>query len=652
MHALEGVIAAMTLLIYFYTASLPPLQKSEWSANSFKQSGTEYLEAIERANLSMLALDSETFSEITNQIFETSDIAVTTKGLLDSNIIVGIAANRSSEPIIHFDPSLAMDNDTCINSYGWNTEFGCIVNNSNTLGVNIVLADTDGGRFDNVFTYDSIYVDMNGDGRYSDDNDGPYFANDYINVSNTFYYVGYIDNETQTVALWNATPILKYSAVAPTININGRNTTLIFYGTDISRGISQFDVLVIEGPMDLTPYASGLKSFLRQGKGIVEIANITEANYNPVQTDLFGIANTNYNILGNSNEVYTSLQGTSSTESLKVGDYFSGISMHVPMSQYSTPPYDVSDLPNSASARVGYLNVSGTSITIAIAISGGSPAYDSLYIDSNGDYNFSSPPTDYSTAYRIGNSFTLPSGKYTVREIEPVYGTYAGISPSKNSTLVNFFNPLKIDAVNASWAAAEQENTYSISPNPIGTAFAIDMQPLPVLGNVSTLPAGDHTYGSITTSVSNLPEDYNISITNISDSNFLNIDLNHDSRYDGYGEGLFSSTEAVAIGPETYRVKMTNDSVATFMLYSKKNVPASIAGDRYSGKTVWMPDITQGGSDSWNYILASIAWTSPKNGDAVRMRDYKDIITIRKAAVLTKDMYQPYTLELYRGYRG
>ncbi|VVB59208.1 Uncharacterised protein [uncultured archaeon] len=656
MHSLEGVIAAMTLLIYFYTATLPPLQKNEWSTNSFKQSGSEYLDAIERANLSMLAADSKTFSEITNQIFETSDIVVTAKGLLDQNIVVGIAADRSNAPVIHFDPLLMMDNATCTNNYGWSTEFGCVINSSNPLGKGIILADTDGGKFDNSFTYDSVYIDMNNNGRY-DAGDGPFFVNDYVNISNTLYYIGYIDSEMQTVAFWNATQISKYSAVTPQITINGKNTTLLFYGADMARSISRFDVLVIEGPLDITPYASSLKSFLRQGKGIVEITNITGANYNPVQTDLFGIINTTYGVSGNSNEVHTSLQGVSDTEPLKVGDYFSGISMHVPMSQYSSPPYDVSALPNPAGARVGYLNVSGKSINVAIAVSvdsvmRGAPAYDSLFIDSNGDYNFSNPSTDYSTVYHIGDSFTLASGTYTVREIEPVYGTYADIRPSWNETLLNFFNPLKVDTINASWAAAEEENTYSVSSNPIGTAFAVNLQPAPVLGNASTLPAGDHAYGTISASDSNLPEDYNISVTNVSDSNFFSIDLNHDSRYNGLGDGPFQHGSSVYIGPEEYKVKIANSSSAIFMLYSRKKVPASIASDRYSGKTVWMPDITQGGQDSWNYILASVAWVSPKNGDAVKMRDYKDIVTIRKAAVLTQDMYQPYIIELYRGYRG
>lgn len=649
MHAVEGVIAAMTLLAYFYTANLPPLQTNDWTHNSFKQASTEFLEALNRANLSeIFAANTDSFSGITSQLFETSDVSIVRRGLPSDFIRVGIVTNHSREPVIYFNGPF-MNNDTCILSYGWYTEFGCTLNDSNIFLKNLTLADTDIGKvFDKVFIYDSLYVDKNDNDRY-DTGEGPFYTNSYVNISGNAYYVGYIDNSTKSVALWNATPMIKHSERMPLAEINGRSTALLLYGADLSGDVSQFDVLLISGPINLTPYAVKLEGFLRAGKGIVEVANLTDENYNQVQSDLFGLVNGSYDVIGSSTQVRVSMEEASLGEPIKTGDYFSGISMRVYMSPYASPPYDVTGLPNPAGVLAGFLNVSGNVINVAVANS--SPVYDSFYIDTNGDYNFSNPPQD-TWRYREGDSFTLASGNYTVKRISPL-GFYADIKPHWNVTLANFFNPLKIDAGRDSWAGAVQDNAYNISTNSINGTFAVDLGPAPVLGNPATLPSGVHTYGNITPANSNISGTiYNISLTNNSAFILLNIDLNRDQRYDGYGEGPFAEKELFAIGPEIYRGAFRADGTrATFQLISRKRVPAAIAGDKYSGRTVWMPDVTGGGHDSWNYIAASVIWASPKKGDIEKISNYQNLVSSRKVFIASGDMYQPYIVELYRGYK-
>lgn len=651
MHVIEGVIASMVLLLYFSTASLPPLQQNEWTYNSYKQSGIEYLEAIERANLSSIAAtDSEDFSEITNRLFDSSDILITTHMLPSDYLRIGLVLNNSAKPNIRFNAAM-QTNDTCISSYGWNTEFGCIINISatNYLGKNIVLADTDVKKgFDKVFIYDSIYVDVDGDGTF-DTEDGPFFANDYITIggaSGGTYYVGYIDNSTKSVALWNATPIQKYSEMISQTNINGRNTTLLFYSTELSRDISQFDVIVINSQINIAPYASKLKDFLRKGNGIVEVANITASNYNADQTDIFGIANVTYGLAGSSNGVHTTIGAESGTKDTALGDYFSGVAMRVILSP-AAAPYDVSGLPNSLTVRTGRLNVSGTSFSIAVASS--SSVYDRLYVDFDKDYNFSESPDNI--PYFAGSSFNLPLGTYAVKNIWRT-GSYANIRPAQNATLVNFFNPVKLDSNNASWAAAEQENTYNVSSSSVGSSFTIYLQKTPILGDNTTLLPGNHTYGIITPSDGNIKgSPYNLSITNVSTDNFLNIDLDHDSHFDGFEEGPFANGELVEIGPEKYKIRIWNDSSVMFVFSSRKKVPASIASEKYSGRTVWMPETTSGGHDSWSYLLSSIIWASPKAGESVTVENYGNLFIIKKASFLSGDFYQPYILEMYRGYR-
>lgn len=651
MHAIEGILAAMTLLIYFYTAAMPPLQNSDWTHNAFKQSGTEYLDAVEKANLSETLLkNSDVFSAITRHLFESPDISVMEKGIPPKYIRIGIATSHSSDPIIDFYDTSLLDADICLNTYGWNTEFACIINNSNPLGKEFVLADTNGGKdFDNALIYDSIYVDMNNNGLF-DAGEGPFFANDNISIAGSTYYVGYVDDAAKSVALWNAAPILKFRERASPVNINGRASYPVFYGADLSRELEPFDVLVISGPINLVPYSAALKEFLGSGGGIVEIANITAANYNAAQQDIFGIANESYGIAGNSIIVRTSVDHGRESEPIKIGNYFSGISMRATMSPYASPPYYVNDLPSPQSARVGFLNVSGINISIAIANS--TPLrYDKLYIDTNWDYNFSRPPSDYLSPYSEGGTFFFNSDKYTIKHIDPL-GAYVDIRPEQNMSMVNFFNPLIIASDGRSWAAAEEENTYFISTYSIGDSFTINLLSAPVLGDNTTLPQGYHVYGSITPLNSNIVgRSYNISVTNTSSTLLLNIDLNHDSQYNGYGEGPFAEKESAKIGPEEYKANLKSGSYsATFTLLSREKAPASIASEKYSGRTVWMPDITNGGQDSWNYITSAIVWASESKGYA-STTTYQNIISSRKAFILNNDMYQPYIVELSRGYK-
>ncbi len=646
MYSVEGVIAALVLLTYF-SITVQPVQKNEWTLNSFKQSGMEYLEAVERANLSSVAAkNSAVFSDMANQIFDSSDIFVAAEGLPYEYIRIGVAVNHSDDTIIEFDEDDMDDNATCI-SGGWDTEFGCI--EEDVFGKDIYLADYDvNGEFDGVFIFDSIYVDEDENGVYTDDSEGPFFTNDYVTINGNLYYVGYIDNSTSTkkVALWDTAPILKFSEAIPQTDINGRSTSLLFYGADLSRDISQFDVLAISGPLDIAPYSSKLKDFLHKGKGIVEISNITAANYNAGQEDIFGIASVGYDVIGNSNEVHVaSPQTASGIELIGLDAYFSGISMRSNMS-LDPSLYDMSGLPNPSLVKVGWLNVSGNGISIAVAL--GLADYDKLYVDFDNDYNFSESPDN--NPYFAGEPFTLSSGKYIVKKIS-ISGSYADIRPAPNATLVNFFNPMRLDSNNASWTAAEQENTYNSSSSYAGASFTIAMQPVPMLGDNETLMAGSHTYGIITPSDGYIQgSPYNISLTNVSALSFLNIDLNHDLRYDGFGEGPFANGEYVAIGPESYKIRIWNDSSVMFVFSSRKKVPASVASEKYSGRTVWMPDITSGGHDSWSYILSSIIWASPKHGEYSKLEKYGNLLVIKKASFLAGDMYQPYVLEMYRGY--
>jgi|GEM_PF-1840539 len=540
MHALEGIIAAIVLFFYFSSASFPPLQKNEWTYNSMKQSGAEYLNSIDRSDsAASVNNDSRVSSKITNSLFESSDISIIERGVPPKELIVGLLPG----------------------SYGSHN----------------------------------------------------YFKN---------------------------------------ISMNGRTTRIVYYTADLSDDISQFDVLLLTGPpafVITSPQASKLKKFLLSGKGIVEVVNMTNSNYNSFQGDLFGLENKDaaYEITRIGDGVRLSESMRSLSDPLKIHDYFLGIVIKSSMTTPASPPYDV--LYIGSSPRVGFINLTAGSTSIAIAKIGGD--YDSLYVDSNGDYNFSKPLEDRLLRYGVGSQFNTSSGNYTVKAFGPG-GAYVEVLPSENARLAGFYNPLKIAPNESSWTSAEQDNVYNISSAEIGSLFTIALSNTP-LGDTSTLPYSvqPHKFSTITQFASPYNDMYAAS-TNVSGTLFLNVDINKDTKYNGAGEGPFVNGDIVGIGPENYRIEIAETGLSVkFKLYSRDGVSAAIASAKYSGRTVWMPDIDWNDADSLNYLASAVLWAAPKDKEIYRASEYHNIISSKKVFIPSGDTFQPYVLDFSRRYQ-
>ncbi len=651
MHALEGIIAAIVLLFYFSSTTLPPLQNNAWTYNSFKQAGTEYINSIERSDTSELfSGNTRIFSEITNSLFESSDISIVEKGVPPKDIKIGILGNSVSEYVI-INGSYASP-PVCIFNSGrkWYTdEFGtagCIINGSasNAFGRDVVLVDN---TSDGIDKYDAVYIDLSGNNKNDPPFEGPFFTGNSVTIGANMYIIRSIDSNKKSVKFIRVPAYLKNQ----NITINGRSTQLLYYNATLSDDISQFDILLITDQIDFTSSfnRTKLKNFLLSGKGIVEIINMTDSSYNFAQQEIFGLENTSYGVTGTGNVIYLSENVRSISEPIKIKDYFLGIPLRVNTFVPNSPPYDVSGLPDPGSVHTGFINLTSGSTGIAIAKNGGI-VYDSVYVDSNGDYNFSNPSED-AIPHFVEDPFITPSGNYTIKSLDPD-GNYVEIRPTKNTHLTNIFNPLNIAPNDDSCNAAEQENIYNISSNDLDASFNISLSPGP-LGDSSTLLAGDHTYATITQANSNISgASYNIAVTNFSGELFFNIDLDNNLKYNNAGEGPFSNGDFVRIGPEEYSLGIAQDlSSVNLKLYSRDNVSAAIVSKKYTGRTFWMSDMTGSGGDSWNYVASALLWAAPKNENIYKLLGYQNIVSSKKVFISGEDIFQPYIIEFSRLYR-
>ncbi len=644
-HAVEGIMASLLLLVYL--ASIPPPvgQKADWGASIMKQTGSEYLASMNQANLSRLIIGNNAgaLGELNRYFFAGSRISLASESMPKERINVGVLSNYSGNPVIYF--YAAPTSKAACDAAGWATEYGCIINSSNPLGKTAILADTDSGNFNNRTDYDAVYFDINGNAAY-DSGEGPFLQNSIATIGQDYYSLGYVDNTSKSSALLNASWAIKLNSNIAPVNINGRNITMLFFSADPAAGISRFDALVIAGPLNISAYETALRNFLAQGKGIAEISNMSNATFNSAQSSIFGIQAVNYTILG-SNSNATLSRDIAFPEPAGVKDFFAGTAMRFAAPVTDTTGYDVSRLPAPASVRLGVFNSGGAPTAFALARN--SASYDAIYFDTNSDRNFTNPSSDL-TGYPAGSTFDISGNRYAVKEIDAA-GAYAGIRPFANHTFRNINHPIELAVSGGSAAVMEEENTYSISTNAIGSSVPIGLYPAPVLGNPATLPQAGHTYGIINQSTSNISgAHYNIAATNATANYTLfNIDFNADGNYNGTGEGPFATGEIVAICPEQYRIKISPDgSIATLGLEKREKVPLSIAGYLYSGRTVWMPYITDSGKDTWNYIAAAVLWVSDKKvPDTIRAG--QSVVSVSRVFVQSGDMYLPYDVRMSIG---
>lgn len=629
-HAIEGILASLLVLAYMSSVSIPAMQKNEWSTNALKQAGGEYLESAGRTNLSQLVIEDRksTFNGISRYFFPEAQVSITPSSLPRTRIGIGVVSNYSGNPIIYFY-NTSTSNAIC-NANGWITEYDCIVNASSPLGATIVLVDFDGGQFNGRLDYDTIYVGAK----------GPFLQNFIVQSGTEYYSAGYIDNSTKSAALWNASWTMRLNSNIEEAEINGRNISFAFVAASLDRPISQFDAIIIAGPFDISSYDAMMRSFLQQGKGIIEVANITPANFGGVQKSIFGIDNVSYALIGNSNASNLK-QDTGLSDPAGPKEFFAGTAMKAETPVINAVGYDVSELPSPATVHLGYFVTSAGNATFAVSNSTGI-IYDALYFDTNGDWNFSSPASD-KTGYYEGDYFDMFGNTYFVRGID-TNGTYAKIKPSANSTLVGISNPLNMSWHGSGRPVLEEENYYSGSSNAVDSSFAIATN-LGTLGNVNTLPSGDHKFGRLNQSSSNIfGANYNISATN-SSANYtlLNIDFNNNGNYNDAGEGPFPTGDFVIMRPEKYMISIApNGSSVSFKLKEREKIPISVANYLYAGRTIWMPDITGIGLDAWNYLRAAILWASEKKAVHEGISGSRNTVFIKRVFISSGDMYLPY----------
>ncbi len=202
MHAIEGVIASMLVLLYLSTLVTAP-ESTDWRETALTQRSSDVLETLTRTGIMEQALtndDPGVIAAVTDAIGAEMDYSLYIDGLPQRTLDIGILMNDSD---ITRSQTTAGASGDGLPATEDEYRSGTI------LGVDFVLSDS---REDNISQYDTVNIDFDGNDSYDDQggllDEGPYEQGDTItwcpggDCTGHRYQVGHIN---ETLTLYNMT---------------------------------------------------------------------------------------------------------------------------------------------------------------------------------------------------------------------------------------------------------------------------------------------------------------------------------------------------------------------------------------------------------------------------------------------------------------
>ncbi len=680
MHALEGVIAAILLLTYGATIIQYPQTYSAWTENMQKQVSQEYFSSFNDAGLSWLIVENRPseFVEISRHFLGIGNsYGLYTEGLVSENILIGVLSNES----IKNSTVLA----TCA-SAGVVSEFNCY--NGTFKGHMFVLTDNDTGIGNGQEDYDSIYFDSDDNGIY-DKYEGPKTLTNAINVSGEIWIFSTVDNNTKEIEFIRGEEVVRYRKGINSLKINNRMTNISIRAKVNESEIMDLDILLIPMYMDITSKKMKYKlnSFLDEKKAIIEIANITEANLDEVQREIFGLQHLNYDrrYSGDENISVVSKSAAESTYEIEKIFYFSNMEIstqdrmrylirnwtvpgreydcyledtdyylgHVNCTNITNPDpcttYTIDGIINYVNSPDIYCRI-GTGYTrdlyfygmasisgidyLALIVNTTGAGYDTIYLDINRDHNMTN---DFGQII-VGDIIKIGNTNFTVKNIDK-NGRYFEIRPVSLHKFTGT-NPYDLYSLHndTNYIVLAESTEYNITSYDIGDMIHAD-----------TLPnSGTCTKGLLIGSSYRHNATWNLTfpftITNISKSyNVLNIDFNSNGKCNDVNEGPFYTGDLVRIGPEYYRIDIAeNGSEVNWTLTERWKIPSAIVNHKNGlRKTAWIRS-NMTSDDEFHILRSIILWSSDHRSVLVKNSKASESILVKSTFISDIDMFQPY----------
>ncbi|MDY6766158.1 MAG: hypothetical protein SVW77_02215 [Candidatus Nanohaloarchaea archaeon] len=282
-HALEGVIAALIVVVYLNSIVTVP-GTTQWETTRISKQSEDLLSALDRSGFLdrvVLRGDSDSFNALVNTLESSLSYSVRVSGLPKRFIDVGVIADNTSTirsstaALASRPPGVPRSVDGSGYREGTLTAAGF-----DTLEV--VLSDTvENGIRD----YSSVNLDLDGDGDYGGTGEGPYNASDRFlcdaadagcSISETYE----IGPSNDTLVLYNASTAADLQEMVSRMDIGMRTVDIRFETFNpFDESLSRFDALWIEDwtAGEMAARDDLFSDFLRDGRMMLIHSDIAKS---------------------------------------------------------------------------------------------------------------------------------------------------------------------------------------------------------------------------------------------------------------------------------------------------------------------------------------------------------------------------------------
>ncbi|MDY6761476.1 MAG: hypothetical protein SVY41_00335 [Candidatus Nanohaloarchaea archaeon] len=282
-HALEGVIAALIVVVYLNSIVSVP-STTDWETARISKESEDMLAALDRSGFMdrvVLQNDPESFNAFVNTLSSSASYSIQVSGLPKQFIDVGVLAPNSSTVRAE---TAAQETQppgvpASVDSSGFRTG---TVTGDGFNNLDIALADT---VKNGITGFSTVSVDLDDDGDFSGPGEGPYnfserFTCDGTDTGCTFTEIYEFGPFNTTVPVYNASTAAGLSSKISEMEIGRRTVNISFDAVNpFDERLTRFDTLWIEN-LDaggIAEHSRHIENFLRRGRMLLIHSSVDRA---------------------------------------------------------------------------------------------------------------------------------------------------------------------------------------------------------------------------------------------------------------------------------------------------------------------------------------------------------------------------------------
>lgn len=539
-HALEGVIAALVVVMYLTQIVSVP-EPTDWTRTRTSKQSEDLMSALDRSGVlddAVLRNDPETLNAFINALDSSAGYQMRLRGLPQSQVSVGVLVNNSSTVEASTTPGDHGGTGLPVSYSGYRQ------GSLSTAGlgdVPFVLSDE---ADNNITAYTSVSFDFDGDSDFGEPGEGPHRFGERFDCaagvsgcSGGTYSVGPFNT---TLVLYNGSFAEFLAETESDVSIGRRDTALTYETTNrFHEELTRFDALVVHDwtVSEIAEHGAALEDYIAEDRFVLlhtpVVPSAVDGNY--------------LSQLGFDYIQQYRLQGSGDRSNVLYSLHSPGNLSYRPDNYYIDSAMSVSDFSPAGGYDEAAIEIRETDITVR--------SYgDRVAIGSE----------DFGTNYTPGDQVVLQGNRYTLEGVDPLvlnpegqqrfasFDTERIAADYYMTRMRNYGYNITAYDTNASYTVEISDGSDSRLDGTVGTPCDTDRFPYG-LGNI-TVDGTEYTFAMVNFELDGSCSAY---------YEYVYLDLNDDGDFndgetetaaDFSGEGPFQKGDVVEIDNRSYEV--------------------------------------------------------------------------------------------------